>query len=303
MVPVLSTPPFCLRPAYWPGVGVANCCDALMLILPFPEELMNALGAGAPAEGVNAEEVTLDRLPIMLPSMYHINGLLTPPLWGVVLVAGAALEANAVDVGSPAFAGASSILASFVVSTLSQEKFKSGVSLLSDVPATLAAASQSSLLWYTGMDIACVAARLERVSASFCTPQAASAENTTATAAVFAKRWHRTDQVMPVSSIRAGAFRVRIVLLIVSVYHMKTGLSTDYFSVLMARRRMSPGVMFSRLAVSSNHATCSVKIWVVTVRSTRPAMSGSPTLSCEDLWVRTDAVIVCSGMNSWSHSV
>ena len=115
MVPVLSTPPFCLRPAYWPGVGVANCCDALMLILPFPEELMNALGAGAPAEGVNAEEVTLDRLPIMLPSMYHINGLLPPPLWGVVLVAGAALEANAVDVG------ASSILASFVVSTLSQE--------------------------------------------------------------------------------------------------------------------------------------------------------------------------------------
>lgn len=234
MVPVLSTPPFCLRPAYWPGVGVANCCDALMLILPFPEELMNALGAGAPAEGVNAEEVTLDRLPIMLPSMYHINGLLTPPLWGVVLVAGAALEANAVDVGSPAFAGASSILASFVVSTLSQEKFKSGVSLLSDVPATLAAASQSSLLWYTGMDIACVAARLERVSASFCTPQAASAENTTATAAVFAKRWHRTDQVMPVSSIRAGAFRVRIVLLIVSVYHMKTGLSTDYFAQTVA---------------------------------------------------------------------
>lgn len=69
--------------------------------------------------------------------------------------------------------------------------------------------------------MAWVAARLERVSASLCTPQAASAENTTATAAVFARRWHCTDQVMPVSSIRAGAFRVRIVLLIVSVYHIQ----------------------------------------------------------------------------------
>lgn len=101
-----------------------------MLILPLPLELMNALGAGT-LDGAKPDEATPLRLFIMLPSMYHIKGLVPPEeVWeGVVLVAWAVEVVGA------------SMLPNWVVSTLSQEKFKSMV-----LPDAFAAVSQSSLL-------------------------------------------------------------------------------------------------------------------------------------------------------------
>ena len=143
MIPVLIMPPLVFNPAYCDGEGVANCWAALMLILPLPAELMNALGAGAMelADGANPDEVTLLRLAIILPSMYHMRGLLAPLL--------------CVEVDSPVVpAGAAlSMFPSLVVSTVSHEKVNSCGSPLSDFPATAAAASQSSLLFHAGTDI------------------------------------------------------------------------------------------------------------------------------------------------------
>lgn len=199
---------------------------------------MKALGAGAPEDGAKAEDDEMPlRLPIMLPSMYHIKGLEPPTEWLVegedAAPAGAA--ANAVDVGSALLAGKkSAALSILAVSTVSQENVSSCEPPSTDLPATAAAASQSALVFQAGTDISWNAAMSDMVAASFCTPQAARAEKTTATAAALARRPACTDQVMPVSSISAGALRVRIVLLIVSVYHKNMGLSTDYLAQAVA---------------------------------------------------------------------
>ena len=130
MVPVFITPPLVFNLAYCEGVGVENCCAALMVIFPFPGELMKALGVGASLVGEKPEDVTPLRLLIILPNMYHIRGLLPLLVWVLAgddaASLGAAARVLTVEEGSPVLAeDQSAAFSNFVVSTVSQEKFSS----------------------------------------------------------------------------------------------------------------------------------------------------------------------------------